>query len=296
MTLRALKFFKKVAELQHFTKAANELYISQPSLSYAISELEKGLGVPLFDRDDKKVKLTHFGEIFLPYVTKALAALEEGEELLKYATNPKEKTVSIGHIQSLSSTLIPTLIENFYQDPLNQNILFSFSQKDNDNLVKNFQEKKFDFIFTVEKVKNAISQPIAKQELSFVISKSHPLAKKNKIYLKDVKDENFILINPETNLRKVINKEFKNLNFTPKIYLEMSSCINILTYVEKNLGISIVPKVDILDSKKEVIPIEIEGIKMERMIYANWFPCKNENISLKIVKNFINEFFKLDTV
>lgn len=54
MTLKSLEYFKKLAELQHFTKAANELHISQPSLSYAISELEKDLEIPLFDRKDKK--------------------------------------------------------------------------------------------------------------------------------------------------------------------------------------------------------------------------------------------------
>ena len=57
MTLKSLEYFKKLAELQHFTKAANELHISQPSLSYAISELEKDLEIPLFDRKDKKITL-----------------------------------------------------------------------------------------------------------------------------------------------------------------------------------------------------------------------------------------------
>ena len=175
---------------------------------------------------------------------------------------------------------------------MNQNILFSFSQKDNDNLIKNFHEKKLDLIFTVEQIKNVESQVVAMQELSFVVSREHPLAHQKNIKLKDVENENFILINPETNLRRVIDKEFKTLNFKPKIYLEMSSCINILTYVEKNFGISIVPKVDILDSKKNVVPIDIEGIKMSRVIFANWSPCKKESVSLRRLKDFIDDFFK----
>ena len=75
MTLKSLEYFKKLAELQHFTKAANELHISQPSLSYAISELEKDLGVLLFDRKDKKIALNHYGEAFLSYVNQALSIL-----------------------------------------------------------------------------------------------------------------------------------------------------------------------------------------------------------------------------
>lgn len=293
MTLKSLEYFKKLAELQHFTKAANELHISQPSLSYAISELEKDLGISLFDRKDKKITLNYYGEVFLSYVNQSLNILNDGINFVKQISNPKFKNISIGYIQSLSSSLIPPFIEEFYSNPLNKNIQFSFTQKDNNELIKVFLDRKLDIIFCVDTVKGAICQAIGEQELCFVASKEHPLCKKENIRLKDLKDENFLLINPGTNLRKTIDKNFKKLKFEPKITLELGQCSNILIYVEKNLGISIVPKVDIighpLSDKLQII--NVKNLSLKRTIYVNWFPCKNENLTLKYIKNFIEDFF-----
>lgn len=294
MTLKSLEYFKKLAELQHFTKAANELHISQPSLSYAISELEKDLGVPLFDRKDKKITLNYYGEAFLSYVNQSLSILDEGLNFVKHIiSNPKSKNISMGYIQSLSSSIIPPFIEEFYKNPLNKNIQFSFTQKDNNELIKIFLDRKLDIIFCVDTVKGAISQAIGEQELCFVVSKEHPLCKKENIKLKDLENENFLLINPGTNLRKTINRNFKRLKFNPKVTLELGQCSNILIYVEKNLGISIVPKVDIIGhplcDKLQII--NVKNLDLKRTIYVNWFPRKNENLTLKYIENFIEDFF-----
>lgn len=294
MTLKSLEYFKKLAELQHFTKAANELHISQPSLSYAISELEKDLGVPLFDRKDKKITLNYYGEAFLSYVNQSLSILDEGLNFVKHIiSNPKSKNISMGYIQSLSSSIIPPFIEEFYKNPLNKNIQFSFTQKDNNELIKIFLDRKLDIIFCVDTVKGAISQAIGEQELCFVVSKEHPLCKKENIKLKDLENENFLLINPGTNLRKTINRNFKRLKFNPKVTLELGQCSNILIYVEKNLGISIVPKVDIIGHPlcEKLQIINVKNLDLKRTIYVNWFPRKNENLTLKYIENFIEDFF-----
>lgn len=294
MTLKSLEYFKKLAELQHFTKAANELHISQPSLSYAISELEKDLGVPLFDRKDKKITLNYYGEAFLSYVNQSLSILDEGLNFVKHIiSNPKSKNISMGYIQSLSSSIIPPFIEEFYKNPLNKNIQFSFTQKDNNELIKIFLDRKLDIIFCVDTVKGAISQAIGEQELCFVVSKEHPLCKKENIKLKDLENENFLLINPGTNLRKTIDKNFKKLKFNPKVTLELGQCSNILIYVEKNLGISIVPKVDIIGHPlcEKLQIINVKNLDLKRTIYVNWFPRKNENLTLKYIENFIEDFF-----
>ena len=75
MTLQQLKCLCVMAEVLHYTKAANQLYISQPSLSYAISELEKELGVPLFERKGNRTCMTKYGENFLPYVKHSTSIL-----------------------------------------------------------------------------------------------------------------------------------------------------------------------------------------------------------------------------
>ena len=78
MTLAQLQYFQALAHILHYTRTAEELHIAQPSLSYSINELEKELGVKLFNKEDRKITLTMYGEQFLPYVESALATINDG--------------------------------------------------------------------------------------------------------------------------------------------------------------------------------------------------------------------------
>lgn len=83
MNISQLQYFCKLAELQHYTKAAEQLYITQPTLSNSIARLEEELGVPLFEKSGRNVRLTKYGKEFNKYATKALNALHEGSDILK---------------------------------------------------------------------------------------------------------------------------------------------------------------------------------------------------------------------
>jgi len=72
VTLQQLRYFSILADILHFTKASEILHITQPTLSYAINELQKELGVPLFERTGNQLSLTRYGSTFLPYANKAL--------------------------------------------------------------------------------------------------------------------------------------------------------------------------------------------------------------------------------
>lgn len=78
MNLDYIRYFVKLAEVQHYTKAADELCISQPSLSHAIRQMEEELGVPLFEKRGHNTKLTQMGEVFLEYSKQTLSILDEG--------------------------------------------------------------------------------------------------------------------------------------------------------------------------------------------------------------------------
>lgn len=78
MNLSHLHYFRELAQVQHYTKAAHNLFISQPTLSHSISALEDELDVKLFEKDGRTVKLTDDGALFAQYVEKSLDALEDG--------------------------------------------------------------------------------------------------------------------------------------------------------------------------------------------------------------------------
>ena len=88
-----LQYFKAVAELQHMTKAAQVLSLSQPALSRSIAKLEEELGVPLFERKGKTLRLNRYGKLFLKSVDRATQAIEEGKQLILDQANPDYRSV-----------------------------------------------------------------------------------------------------------------------------------------------------------------------------------------------------------
>ena len=127
MTLLQLLYFDTLARVLHYTRAAQELHISQPSLSYAINELEKELDVQLFVREKRHITLTPYGQRFLPYVQKALQSLDQGKTTLKEMKGEAEYVVRLGYFHSISSSLIPSMMESFYQDLSHRHTHFQFS-------------------------------------------------------------------------------------------------------------------------------------------------------------------------
>ena len=128
MTLLQLQYFQTLARVLHYTQAANQLHIAQPSLSYSIKELEKELGVKLFEKDSRHIKLTIYGEQFLPYAQQALSMLDEGVGVLRQMANSAQQVVRLGYFHSVSASLIPSVMLGIYGQDKNQNIRFQFTE------------------------------------------------------------------------------------------------------------------------------------------------------------------------
>lgn len=122
---KQLEYFRKVAETESFTKAAEQLFISQPALSRSIKFLENELGVPLFERKGRILKLNHYGEIFLEKVEESISALEEGKTLLKELVDPFTGTIRISFIHTLGNNLVPELISKFQKKYINM-LIFNY--------------------------------------------------------------------------------------------------------------------------------------------------------------------------
>ncbi|MFT9337460.1 MAG: LysR family transcriptional regulator, partial [Lentilactobacillus hilgardii] len=101
MNLRHLIFFRELARTQHMAKAAENLDISQPSLSYAIKKLENELGVPLFEPEGRNIRLTPLGKTYLNYIDKSLKTLNDGNTLIKELINPEKGHVNLGFTYTL---------------------------------------------------------------------------------------------------------------------------------------------------------------------------------------------------
>lgn len=125
MNLFYLRYFVTLAHVQHYTKAAEQLCITQPSLSHAISQLEKELGLPLFEKSGRKTTLTRFGEGFLACAEHTLSTLDEGIASIKRSACG-EGLIRLGFLRTLGVEFIPRLAADFLKENPNLDIQFSF--------------------------------------------------------------------------------------------------------------------------------------------------------------------------
>lgn len=286
MTLLQLEYFRVLAKEQHYTRASEILLISQPSLSYAISQLEKELNVHLFKKTGKKISLSYYGEFFLSYVEKSLDLLDEGKRMLETLVDPSADKINLGFIYSISSSFIPKMIDTFSKNESNKNIKFNFIQNLNDPLLDNLKNGKIDLVFCAEPDKNLNYKPILKQPLNLIVPKNHPLANKKDISIEDIKNEPLVLLTKNSALRQLCDKIFINSKIKPNVVFEAEECNAVISFVSLNFGIAIIPDMPVMNDNVSVV--KINDADFERTIYMCWRKNKNQTPSVKKIIDFIN--------
>jgi len=249
MTLQELRYFCVTAEVLHYTRASRLLYISQPSLSYAISKLEQELGVPLFEKNGKRVSLTKYGEEFLPYAKRALAELSEGTEHLREMKVPSSGEISMGYLYSVSFSALPDFVNRFYMHQGNEQTAFRFRQGKAGELIEQLLNGSLDFLIAERPDMASIDCiPVYRQELYLIVPATHRLADADSVTLADIVGERFISLNHETLSYHKLEKEFKRFEFEPNTIIEADEYSSIAASVSTGAGVAIMPILPILDS------------------------------------------------
>ncbi|OBR92864.1 MULTISPECIES: LysR family transcriptional regulator [Clostridium] len=213
MNLNQLYYFRKLAQLQHFTHAAKELYITQPSLSGAISSLEEELGIELFHRQGRKIKLTKYGKVFYQYVCNSLGELEKGIDCLKESSGIIGGIIDIGCIPTLCGDFLPNIV-NGYLDTVNSKTKFNIFTGMTLDVIEGIKSEKYDigFCSILENEPNIEFVPILTQELVLVVNDKHPLAKEKIIGLQDIGDYPLITYRQSLPIGKTITELLKPYN------------------------------------------------------------------------------------
>ncbi len=188
MNLSQLYYFRKLAELQHYTKAAKELYISQPALSDAIKSLERELGVPLFKKEGRNVRLSRYGKEFAEYVDRALRELDHGIELAHEHAGKLSGTLKIGALYTVTGDKLPALLELFHEQ-CSSDVQFEVRQGFSAPLIQDLKADSYDVVFAAKGKRNEPTlafDPVFSQQLVVAVNKSHPLAIKESIRLEDL--------------------------------------------------------------------------------------------------------------
>ena len=200
MTLLQLEYFKVMSKILHYSKAAEVLHTSQPNLSYAIGELERELGVPLFQKQGRRIALSPYGLHFLFYVEKALSDLKMGTESLFQLHSPTDK-ISLAFIDEVGYDFLPDLLHDFAaQEP---GISFHLYHNHNSVIVPKLLDNTYDLAFSIENpaIPTLGSIPIIKQEMMLFVPPGHRFAGRSSVSLAELGIEPVVQLKEGTGIR-----------------------------------------------------------------------------------------------
>jgi DNA-binding transcriptional LysR family regulator len=267
-TLQQLRILKAVATEKSFTKAAELLYLSQPSLSKQIKTLEKNLDILLINRENNKISLTENGKVFLQYSERILALCEESCRALIDLKNGERGNLSVGASQTIGTYLLPHVLALFAQNY--PQIDLKVQVNSTRVIAKNVINREIDLAVVGGEIpddlkKNLTVEDFVEDEFSLIIPKSHPFATKTTITKEDLYHLNFITLNSNSTIRKFIDNiltqnkiETKQL----KIIMQLNSIEGIKTAVSLGLGAAFVSSSAI---EKEIELKTIEILKIENI-------------------------------
>lgn len=292
MNLNHLQYFRTLARTEHYTQAAKELSITQPSLSHAISTLEKDLGTYLFEKQGRNIRLTKYGRFFLKYVNNALHELEVGEKKLRDLTSSSHGAIDLGFIYTLGAHIMPNLIKDFLSNDEYKNISFSLFQGTTRNIIAGLKNEKFDlgFCSIIENEPDIDFVPIFEEELVLVVSKNHELATLDSIDLKDMENYPFVFFNKESGIRSLIDSLFDKVKITPKIICEVEEDSAVLGLVSVDYGVAILPNISIIKNF-DVKTLHINNPIIKRYIYLAYMKNKYISPSSNHFRNFVIKNF-----
>lgn len=267
MNLYHLRYFVTLAKMQHYTKAAEQLCITQPSLSHAISSLEKEMGVKLFEKEGRNIVLTKCGTEFLKEVERSLEILDNSVSHIK-AFGSGDGRLDIALLRTLGTSLVPDLIRGFVSEYPYKNIDFHFYNGLTSDILDGLKEQKYDIAFCSCADNEPLIDfiPISRQELVLIVPRKHPLADRESIHLKETLQYPQILFSQRSGLRAVIDKLFEQCGQMPDAVFEIEEDQTIAGFVANGFGIAVVPDMPILNNMPLKV-IHISEPNWERYFY-----------------------------
>lgn len=273
MTLQQLLYFRDIAHTLHFGRSAENLFVSQSSLSYSINTLERELGVSLFQRHNgKKVTLSQYGEEFLPYVENILRNVDNGLSHLHHMQNSLSGVVRIsyGYINGVS--IIAPMFREFYKNNSDLDIRLQFQINNASHKIeKDVLSRDIDITFSSSSDVKGLNQFLfTQQELVVMLPKNHPLSSRRKLTIEDIREQPLIGYHEGGNLSKYIYELYREYGYRPNFTEFQSDWTQEVAYIAMGLGIGILPRIPIDENTIDVIPLDHP--KHIRNIYMLWSP------------------------
>jgi DNA-binding transcriptional LysR family regulator len=297
-TLQQLRILKAIATEKNLTKAADVLYLSQPSLSKQIKTLEKNLNEVLIHRENNKISFTENGKILLEYSERILPLCEECCRVFIDLKNGERGNLTIGTNPSIGRYLLPKVLELFVQNypHINLNIKISSTQ----TILKLVKNREIDIGLVTGEIskefkQHILAEPFVQDEILLIVPTSHYFASKNILSKEDLYDLNFITLQSNSTFQKFMDNsliqnkiEINRL----KIILQLNSIEGIKAAVSVGLGVAFISSLAVPKELelKTITILKIENCKITQPLSILNHP---ESVKAKAFQFFSMELSKL---
>ena len=266
VTLRQLRTFKAVADLNSFSLAAQHLRLSQPSVSYQVKELEEALGLPLLDRLGKRVHLTEAGSVLYSYARRILDVLDEAALALEEMRGIKRGKLRVGASTTVGIYLLPAALGAFKK--LHPGLVISLEIGTRARVQEQVLRNELDLAVVGPALKDPdlAILPFITDELVVIAPAGHMLAGRRGLVLKDLEDQPFVMREPASGSRWSLEKAARKAGAKLNVAMELGSNGAIKHAVASGLGLAVVSRYAcaLELSSKRLVELDVRGFPIRR--------------------------------
>ncbi|NQX59851.1 LysR family transcriptional regulator [Paenibacillus qinlingensis] len=266
MELLQLQYFITVARLEHMTEAAQSLHVTQSSLSKTIQRLEEDLGVPLFDRIGRKLRLNEFGSKFLLRAERALFELEQGKQELSDLSSPDHGALELA--VTAASTL-PQILRAFRQK--RPHLQFHVQMLTTQEMVTLLHRGEVDFCLSSPPVQgdDIVCQIVCMDPILLAVPLGHRLACRTSVSLSELRNESFVGVKKGYGTRDLVDSVCHSVGFEPKYVYEGNEPARLSSLVEAEIGLAFLPS-SARNSREQITYLHVEDHELVREIALLW--------------------------
>ena len=242
MELRQIEYFCTISELENFTRTAEVLHVSQPSVTKAIKSLESELRLTLIDRSQKHIALTEEGKVFLLHAKKIMRAVDGARKAMQQFHVHAGGTVHFGMPPMVESYLFPSFFMKFQS--AHPDIALDVQEfSDSSEVRERTADGSLDFGIVLEELgrRSEESLLLMRDRMSLCIAKDHPLAGRDQVSFDELRKEKFILQQPSTYQYRQVLEHCMQSGYMPDIVLCTSQLKTIKELVANAMGVSVLP-------------------------------------------------------
>ena len=285
MELRSFQYFIAVAETLHFSRAAEKLHMAQPPLSQQIQRLEKEMGVQLFERTKRSVRLTAAGEVFLQEAYQTLAQVEQAVHAAQQADRGEIGRLAIGFVGSSAYGVLPAMIQAFRERFPHVELILR--ERTTVEQVQALHHEEIQIGFLRPPILDATLHYLTVQQEPFLVALpgKHPLAATSPVPLPALASEPFIFVPPKLapGLSHQMMEMCLQAGFQPRIAQEAIQFHVIISLVAAGLGIALVPACIRTFQRPDVVYLPLQGITTQAEIQVVWQRTDHS----PVVRNFL---------